>query len=282
MSQPAHFQQVIQRVIENSPRGMSAADLAAKIVQGLDLADVIMGDGPDLTLPRPMPSPGMLWTSPPAPSGPDLSKALIIGGDPNELAFDPKTAKYYPTTTQVVEEAPPSAAIRNPDAPILQESPEETEKKKALLQGAILRTLPASMKLRLPHLEHDLDLKLAVLPSPAGMNFVRVRYGQHSGEEDAPQVEIHTTDPEFTATTAEGLKREIVKQAEMRYRAARPAMAPRTVPSSGFPDPNSIQIQRGGANGTDDIVPQTDILEWERSVGHKIGQGTPSTSSPRR
>ncbi|HXI43635.1 MAG TPA: hypothetical protein VNH83_26875, partial [Bryobacteraceae bacterium] len=236
----------------------------------------IMGDGPIPSYKQVTPFPGTSHTPMPAglivpPSAykePDLSKGLIIGQGDHGVAYDPKTAKFYPTKTEVIEEAPPNAYVRNPDAPILTESPEETEKKKALLHGAILRAMPATMKLRLPNLEHDLDLKLAVIPSPAGMNFVRVRYGQHQGEEDAPQVELYTSDPDFNA---DALKAEIVKQAEMRYRQARPALAPRTVPSQGFPDPNMIQIQRGGANGTDDVVPREDVESWERAVGRKIG-----------
>lgn len=294
MPQPAHYQQVIQRVLERaSSQNLSPNELSEKICDGLDLAEAIMGDGPGVTnikLPRPTPSPGMIIAATPAYREPDLSQGMLVGDSsrpgrgPGRYLSPEETAKAMNLSSSssgqvrsaddpyqkigilresvILEEAPPSAITRNADMPASQETPEEIETKKAALHSHILRTLPASLVLEIPGLGFPVKLERFVKPSPSGMNFIRVSYSQHQSEEDGPQIQFSTADA--ILPSAEAVKAEILAQAGAKYRAKKATIIARVPQSAGMPDIDKMQFHRNSANGTDDNVPQEDIADWNR------------------
>ena len=248
MSQPAHYQQVIARVIErNADRGLSPSDLAACIVEGLDLAEAILGDGPAPKAKTNI----LIQTSERQYKEVDLGQGVLIGAAPANGA-------------RIIEEAPPTAIVRNPDSAVMQDTYEEVEKKKAKLQSLALNTLPISLTIDLPDVG-KITLNRHVRPSPQGTEFVRVLYAQDASEEDGPQVNLFTSDMKCDPAT---VKADILSQAAMRYRKARPTITPRMAVNQGFPDPDQLtqQALKNGntANRTDENTPVEDSREWDR------------------
>ncbi len=262
---PEYFHRVIQRTLSREPE-QSTEQMAGKIIEALELAEAILGDAPaaprpNLQVPRPTPSPGMIFTRPPVREI-DLNQGMIIGAGKAD-GF----SETVPAGASIIEEAPPSAVIRNADKPASSETTEEIEVKKAKLHGDILRSLPAHMTIELPGLAAPIRLERFVSPTPGGFNTIRVLYAQHQSEEDGPQVQLSTGDePAFQGDAAgvKAFKDEILRQAAMRYRASRPRIEPRTPKSEGFPDIDSLQQRPNSSHGTDEVVPPEDVKEWNR------------------
>ncbi len=268
MPQPEYTLRVIKRALQQTAgQGWPAEALAAKIVEDLDLAEAIMGDGAFSSMPapariqaRPNPSPGMIIAARPAYQEPDLNQGLLIG----EASRSGQTGIFNPSAAGalIIEEAPPSAVVRNADMPASMDTPEEIETKKAALHGLILRTLPASLTVELPGLPAPIRLERFVMPGPANMNFIRVLFSQHQSEEDGPTLQFSTGDAEPFMGSPEQvteIKNRILQMASMRYRANKPKIVARVATFKGEPDANTLEMRIGGTHGTDANVPQADI-----------------------
>lgn len=247
MPQPAHFKQVIETVLDRYGN-LENSQLADKIIDALDLADAIMGNGPSQPQVR-------IQTPAPRYREVDQSQALIIGG--------------APSAARIVEEAPPVAMVRNPDAAPVWESEAEIERKKSVLHNEILSKLPPSITVDLPALGRQLTLIRYVKPSPAGMNFIRLLYGQHADEEDGPQVQLSTADP---ALDLDAIKSSILKQAEMRYRKERQRIEPRKPPPTSFPTEAEMEmaVRANPSLRTDEATSSEERADWNRLTNRNI------------
>lgn len=248
MSLPVHYRQVIQRVIERSASCLTASQLAEAIVDGLDLAEAILGDSPA----APVKPNVRIQTLPPSPlihtvAAPinypvvDMDSGAVIGA------------------SSISEEAPP-ATVRNPTATSLQDSYAETEVKKNDLVARAINVLPVSLTVDLPNVG-QLTLTRFVKRAPEGAEFVRVLYALTAEDEDAPQVNLVTGKP----FDPDQIMQDIRTAAAMRYRKTKPVIVPRVAPHPGVPDFENMVVKPTAADLAQ--TSEEDLADWRRLSG---------------
>ncbi len=263
MPQPAHFQQVIQRVLERHA-GLPPSQLAEKIVDGLDLAEAIMGDGPA----QPKPSPSLAIQAMAPHLYPEVTPTV-----PN-MIIQPAAIPRYPEVNlgggillgaQISEEAPPAAVVRNPNGVVAQDSYETSERKKQFLQQQALEKLPVQIKVAtLDGITVTLSRFIGM--PPQGAEFVRVRYAQDQSEEDGPQVQLTTN---LQTIDPAAIMADIETQAKGRYRKRQLKLEPRPAPTPGMPDLSELdRMARRSPQAEEDPTARAD---WERLTGRTIG-----------
>ncbi len=251
-----HVKQIIERALDrNAGKSYTAAQMAETIAEAVDFYEDLMGAailGPGtVTVGEAMRQPAsqrpniLIQTPGPALPKVDLSKGVILGA-----------------SAGIQELAPPAAVVRNPDGFVVQETEEETERKKVELRTRIGQVLHQTIIVDLGGEVGKVTLARFITNSPPLLNFVRVRYAQGLEELDGPQVQLSTTDINFDPAA---VMEDIVKQAAMRYRKTRVKIEPRATPAPGMPDldammrdPSSIPA----SNRTDDATSEEDAKDW--------------------
>lgn len=229
MSQPVHYRQVFSRVLQRYA-GESPEALADRLIDALDLADVLMGDEPRLN------------QDARANLQPPIHPLIVPASTTRYPEINPEQALF------IEPDAPPAAVVRNADKPPLQDTYEESQAKKQQIVFDVTAKLPPTITVKPKDLGYSMTLARYVRSSPEGTDFVRVMYGQDMSEEDAPQVNIYTHSPKVDP---EAIMAEIIRQADMRYRKKVPVIVPRPAPVLGIPDIDAMVRSGQGPVATD-------------------------------